>query len=373
MLRSIYAVMKLLPTKHKVVFLSRQSNRHPRDFNRLEVLLRTIEPSAEIVQSCRRVPDKVADIPHYLIGILPELYHLATARVAVVNGYSIAVCTLNHRPELTVIQIWHALGAIKKFGFQSLGMPDGRPADLARVMRMHRNYDYVLCGGAGSIGSFAEAFGVDISTVLPIGLPRADDLVGLAEGTVRPSKNTSQFLSSHPTVLDPSKPRILYAPTNREAVQRGIDSMVERFGSGDYTLIIKPHSNQIGNPLGGGAIDATGINVQDLLLHADVLVTDYSAVAFEGYCIDRPVYYFVPDIEEYESRRGLNIHPLREYPTVSTTDVEELGRWIDEGRYDYALAAELKETYLPHPLNGCTHRIAGLIVDHLGAMGSANA
>lgn len=373
MLRAIYAGMKLLPIKHKVVFLSRQSNRHPRDFNRLEDELRTIEPSAEIVQSCRRVPDRVADLPRFLVGILPELYHLATARVAIVNGYSIAVCVLDHRPELTVIQIWHALGAIKRFGFQSVDMPDGRPADLVRIMRMHRNYDYVLCGGEGSIGSFAEAFGVDRSNVLPIGLPRVDDLVGLAEGTVRPSQSTRRFLSSHPTILDRSIPRILYAPTNHEGVQQGIASMVERFGSDAYTLILKPHSNQNGELLRDNVVDATGINVQDLLLYADVLVTDYSAVAFEGYCIDKPVYYFVPGIEEYESRRGLNTHPLREYPSVSTADIEELGRWIDEGRYDHKLAAEMKARYLPYPLEGCTHRIAHLIVDHLHATGNADA
>lgn len=368
-LRLAYAVMKLFPVERKVVLLSRQSNRPSRDFVRLANELRTLDPSIQIMQFCRTVPSALRGYPSYLWAMLPQLFHLGTARVAIVDGYSIAVSVLNHRSELTVIQMWHALGAIKKFGFQSVGRPDGRSEELSRIMHMHRNYDYVLCGGEGSVAVFAEAFGIDESSVLPIGLPRIDHLLELAGGELQPSKRTRDFLKANPVVLDPSKPRILYAPTNRQGNLSSVNAMVDHFNDEKYTLIIKPHTLHKHTLRHGSAVDATGVNVMDLLMYADVLVTDYSAVALEAYCVDKPVYFFVPDLEEYEARRGLNINPARDCPTVSTADLSELERWIVEGKHDESVAARIKALYLPKPVAGSTHRVADLVIRHLGACG----
>ena len=41
------------------------------------------------------------------------MYHLATSRACIVDTYIIPVSILKHRDELIIIQIWHALGAIK--------------------------------------------------------------------------------------------------------------------------------------------------------------------------------------------------------------------------------------------------------------------
>ena len=51
-------------------------------------------------------------------------------------------------------------------------------------------------------------------------------------------------------------------------------------------------------------------NTFDLLRIADYIITDYSAVAFEASILNKPIYFYVYDIEDYKKTRGLNIDLL---------------------------------------------------------------
>ena len=44
--------------------------------------------------------------------------------------------------------MWHALGKIKQSGYQTLGKASGRGAEMAHLMKMHENYDYICRRGA---------------------------------------------------------------------------------------------------------------------------------------------------------------------------------------------------------------------------------
>ena len=86
------------------------------------------------------LPGKIA----YCFSIIGDMYYLATSKVAIIDTYSITVSCLKHKKSLKVIQMWHALGALKKFGLQSVGTKEGRDEKISRAMCMHKNYDYVL-------------------------------------------------------------------------------------------------------------------------------------------------------------------------------------------------------------------------------------
>ena len=111
------------------------------------------------------------------LQMLQEMYHLATSRACITDSYMAAISVLRHKPSLTVVQMWHALGAIKRFGLASLDTEEGRSSRFAAAMRMHQGYDWVIAGGTRMVQPFAEAFGVDPSHVLPIGTPRVDLLL----------------------------------------------------------------------------------------------------------------------------------------------------------------------------------------------------
>ena len=104
-----------------------------------------------------------------------QLYHLATSRVCIIDGYNIAVSVLNHKSELKIFQIWHSLGAIKKFGYQTLNTVKSKKT--AKIFKMHNNYDYITCSSNDMIKYFSKSFNYERNNFVPIGLPRIDYLL----------------------------------------------------------------------------------------------------------------------------------------------------------------------------------------------------
>jgi CDP-ribitol ribitolphosphotransferase len=366
--QAIYAVLKVLfPARRKVVFLSRQSNTPSRDFTLLAEELRSRDPDLEIVMRCRMVgrsaSERLASIP----PMLGQMYHLATSRVCVVDGYVIPVSLLTHRPGLLVIQLWHALGAIKRFGYQTLDRPEGHSSALAAAMRMHRNYDIVVCSGPGTVPVFAEAFGVDAGVVRVLGMPRMDYLrahAGDARATPTPPV-VAALRRRFPILADPSRTVVLYAPTLRRGCADRYQDVAERFSGPRYTLVVKPHPLETAQVEGPEVVHAGEIDILDLLPLCDVVITDYSAVAFEASVLDLPVFFWVYDVDEYGAAHGLNIDPLVEMPQASSRDLEELADRIDAGDRHPDVTRMLKERYASAP-PGCTGRIADVVIEAIG-------
>lgn len=48
---------------------------------------------------------------------------MATSRAIILDSYCIAVSLLGERIKAPVVQIWHALGNMKKFGYAALDTP----------------------------------------------------------------------------------------------------------------------------------------------------------------------------------------------------------------------------------------------------------
>ena len=366
--QGIYAVLKaLFPARRKAVFLSRQSDEPSRDFILLAEELRRRDPDLEIVTRCRMVGRSAMGRLAAIAPTIGQMYHLATSRVCIIDGYVIPVSLLTHHPGLYVVQLWHALGAVKRFGYQTLDRPGGHSSSLATAMRMHRNYDVVVCAGRATVPVFAEAFGVDPSIVRPTGLPRMDYLRAHADDArVTPVPPVVAAMRRAFPVLDERKRTVvLYAPTFRRDGGERYRDVAERFSGARYTLIIKPHPLEAARVEGPEVVNAGEIDILDLLPLCDVVITDYSAVAFEACVLDLPVFFWVYDIDEYVRAHGLNIDVLAEMPQVSSRDLEELAGRIDARDRYPEVTRMLKDRYASAPA-GCTGRIADLIFEAIG-------
>ena len=208
-LNFIYFFMKLAPCdNNRVVFLSRQSNTPTDDFLMLKAKLEEIKPDIKIVMFTQRVDGNLKSMLSYGVTTLKSMHHLARARVCVLDAYWPAVSMLKHKDSLAVIQMWHAMGKIKKSGYQSVGKEFGRSSMLAHELRMHRNYDVIIAGGKAFDPFYCASFGVDESVLYNVGLPRMDML---RENT---EKCRKQFFEAYPE-LD-GKKLVLYAPTFRK-------------------------------------------------------------------------------------------------------------------------------------------------------------
>lgn len=332
LIRALFRALSLFPQQRKIVLLSRQAAR-PFDFSLIEPELARRFPGHRIVWSC------VATIGEMSVPLmLQQLWHVSTAELCLVDGYVPAV-SLPRRHRAIVVQEWHALGAIKKFGYQSLGTAAGRSAHAASALRMHRGYDFVIAGMPGAVDAFSEAFDVPREKIAPLGLPRIDYLCSDAFSATRARRFTradralKEAFSTYPDASSCDR-TVLYAPTFRKGnadpqwLEHAVLSLCTALSGTSTRLVVAEHPldgvHGYARALGTPVAFMRGVPTIDLLHAADYVITDYSTVAFEAGFAGRPTLFYVPDIEEYRASPGLNIDPLVVLPTISFTDADEL-------------------------------------------------
>ena len=79
---------------------------------------------------------------------------------------------------------------------------------------------------------------------------------------------------------------------------------------------------------------------------ANYVITDYSAVAFEAATLDKPLFFYLYDLEEYKDIRGLNINLKEEMPNSTKQDFKEIINIIKNNTYDYNELKKFKEKYV---------------------------
>ena len=105
------------------------------------------------------------------------LNNLSNAKVCITDSFIPAISCVKHKKDLKIIQIWHSMGAIKKFAYQSIGTESGRDDRTAKILNMHRNYNYIISGSNEMTKYFSKAFDYDKKYFLNYGLPRMDYLI----------------------------------------------------------------------------------------------------------------------------------------------------------------------------------------------------
>ena len=356
----IYWFMKLMPVKeNKVVFLSRQSNELTLDFQRTQDLLREVKPDAEIVTVCHRLEGaESSGIIGFAVSTLKSMYHMATSTVCVLDAYWPAVSILNHKKSLTVIQMWHALGKIKQSGYQTLGKESGRGEEMARLMKMHEGYDYIIAGGSAWNPFYRASFGTETAVLVNCGLPRIDHLLETAE------TNRHKVLEKYPEFAD--RTVVLYAPTFRRNIELHWEALAEMLTRDErFALVVKGHPNQHLATDIPGVYTCDEFKAVDLLAACDYLVTDYSAIAIEGAVLNRPTYYFVYDYEEYREKNGMNIDLFETMPGCVFRSAEELAAALQEGSYNQQILDDYRKKYLPENLGTSTEQVVKLITENM--------
>lgn len=374
--RLVASLLHLMPLKQRVVFMSRQSSKLSLDFKMLADELQRSYPDME-VDTCLSEPELGGKLA-FIGGTLRQLVAASTAKVVVVDGYVPAVCIPKKRKGAQVLQVWHAPGAVKKFGYQSVDTPAGRSSASAKAAHMHENYDVIVAGGPGAVVSLAEAFGYERGVVKPLGLPRIDYLADHRPDGPRCTRMES-IRKANP-VFDNGKITVLYAPTLRKGagyegwLTKAVEDLADGFDAGRYNFIIAGH------PLNNGFDPAVmdrlsqvsfvrGAATIDLLGLADCVVTDYSAVSLEAGILGKPVYFYMPDIDVYRQSPGLNIDPLELFGEVASDDAAWLAAKIQQDaaqtgglRQDAGFAQLIASGFEGTRNGGCSKRIAEEIV-----------
>lgn len=364
-LNLIYSILKLFPVKEeKIVFLSRQENTLSTDFIRLKDMLNKKRPGIKIVSVCHRLEgNKLKGAFGFGISTLRSMYHLATGRVCVLDAYWPAISILKHKDSLKVIQMWHAIGKIKQSGYQTLGKDGGRSEKIAKLMKMHRGYDFVIAGAEAWNPFYKKSFGIDGKELRNFGLPRIDYLIESKK------ENQNRIYEAYPEFR--GKKILLYAPTFRRNIQLKWESLYEELfqgeGGEDYILVIKGHPNQKINITDEmamvGVKTCPDFKAVELLSVSDYLITDYSAIALEGAILRVPTLYFLYDYREYREKNGMNIDLYKEMPDCVFNNGKDLVNVIKSGEYNHEALNNYVERFLPKDLGHSTEKITDLILD----------
>jgi CDP-glycerol glycerophosphotransferase (TagB/SpsB family) len=351
-LKAIYWVFKRLPRQNKVVLVSRLYSTTSQDFATLQTEVTKQDPGAAVVVLNHRNTNSLG-VPFQMLS---EMYHLATARACITDSYIAAISVLRHKPGLIVVQIWHALGAIKRFGLAALDSAEGRPSRFAHSMRMHSGYDWVIAGGPPMVEPFAECFGVPAEQVLPIGTPRIDRLADKAAQ----ERRRDRIQTAHPEVGQ--RPLVLYAPTFRkggEPVQ--VEPLLDALAPTDFDVVVALH------PLDArdfstwpGVIQDAKITTPEWLAVADAVVTDYSSLVFDAAVAGVPLYFYVYDLDDYRDRRGLFLDIDRDLPGPVERDAAALAKAIVDGTGSREEVLRFRERFVAPADGHCARRIVQL-------------
>jgi len=339
--RIAYGVLRnILPTRDTVVFLSRQSDTPSIDFQLLQKELKKQAPHLRQKTYCRRM-DGEGSLRDLLYLIKPTLA-LLTARGCFVDGQCIPLSLYKQRRGFVAVQVWHALGALKKFGWQAVGLPDGRSLKDAMRWNMHRHYTFVTCASEATRALYGEGFNVPNEDILVLGMPRIDEILRICNSQAVRDK----IYAAHPSWEGMVK--LLYVPTFRKGRPLDIKPLLDVLTPEmreKYKLIVKVHPNDV-KPEAPADIAFTSIPTFDLFSVADAIVTDYSAAAIEASLSGRPLYFYVPDLKEYRQSAGLNIRLEEEMPGAVFTDFKELINALENNEYDRAQLVRFRRKYV---------------------------
>lgn len=176
---------------------------------------------------------------------------------------------------------------------------------------------------------FASAFRARESSYLRCGLPRNEELWNAAEEQKQSARKKLD--------IPEGKKVILYAPTWRESTDGGksyeirppihFDEWKKELG-GEYIVLFRAH-HQTTKVLGVEYDDfvreaSSYPAVNDLMIAADILITDYSAIAFDFSILCRPIFCYAYDYDSYLAERGTYFAIDEKYPNKSCRTEDEL-------------------------------------------------
>ncbi|MCR5098238.1 MAG: CDP-glycerol glycerophosphotransferase family protein [Lachnospiraceae bacterium] len=279
----------------------------------------------------------------------------ATASAVVISDTFLPVASCKKRPETKVVQLWHGAGALKKFGYATT---DDVPAYYKG--NIYENYSLITVSGEPAVDPFALSMRAEKGVTRPIGVSRTDNYFD--EDYMADMRQ--KVRAAYPEAV--GKKVALYAPTFRghadaaglaepEAVAKRLRSEL----SDEWYLISSAHPHARGK---GGDHGISSFCTEELMLIADVLITDYSSIVFDYLFLHRPVILYAPDYESFGRLRGFYT-PYEELPGRIVTDPRQLSAAIKSECENYDDAKT--RAYLVKYLGACDGHATERIVEYL--------
>ena len=294
-------------------------------------------------------------------------FRLATADVIVLDDYHPMLYKVEFSENVRIIQVWHASGAFKTVGYSRVGKPGG-PTPFSAS---HKNYTHAIVSSKHDIGFYAEAFGIPESRVIPTGIPRMDLFFDDEHAT----HTRAAVYEALPLLRN--RKVIVFAPTFRGSGPGNayydyelldLPALHALCEEQDAVVVFKMHPFVV-EPLDIPArfadrfIDATtSREINDLLLVADLVITDYSSLVFEYSTLNRPMLFFAYDLEEYVATRDFYEEFTSFVPGKIVRTFVELLDAIRAGDFEFEKVAPFAHEHLGHQDACATDRVIDQLI-----------
>ena len=248
---------------------------------------------------------------------------------------------IQKRKQCYYIQTWHGT-PLKKLGLDmnDVFMAGGENIETYKynIYNDSRKWDFLLSQNDFSTEIFKSAFAFSrkfspYKEIWTYGYPRNDVLI---------NNNNEKDINKLKESLGIPKDKkiLLYAPTwrdnefHRRSIYRFVTAMdfdlLKGRLSKDYVIIVKYHYLVMEDIDWSDYKDfvytfRADQDIADLYLVSDMLITDYSSVMFDYSILNRPMFFFMYDLELYRDElRGFYSNVIEEIPGPISKTTEEL-------------------------------------------------
>lgn len=317
---------------------------------------------------CREMHSPNEGLKRLLFNFTFQKYY-ATCKCVFLTDNFAPVYAHKPRKGTKVIQLWHACGAFKKWGYSTIDLAWG--GDRKNVLRfpMHNTYTDAFVSSEEVIPCYKEAFRCPDGVLKAFGTPRTD--VYFDKSFV--SSGREEVLKVFPEIGD--RKIILYAPTFRGNSpdlahnERVLDySSLKRLFGKDYALVLKLHpftakkfelskeeQGQFGDFVFNGS---QSLKIETALCAADILIADYSSLIFEFSLLNRPMLFFAYDLEEYDRDRSFYYDYKSFVPGKIVRTNGELEKAVLSGDFESEKIPAFREKFMSACDGHCVERIA---------------
>ena len=279
---------------------------------------------------------KKAAMAHFPAGIrfvrrwsLKFYREAMTARIWIDNALNFFWEDTPKNKDTVMINTWHGSMGLKRFG-----RDDNKDAHWKKkTMRCATDTDVCISDSDFEDDVYRTTYWPQ-TEIWKVGHPRNDILFASEDVQRRIRQKVLAFFQLPDTVR-----LALYAPTFRDSHAidcYGIDydglcrALHERFG-GEWAVLARHHFHLRRNKEAKRSIQELArvcpatdyVDMQDLMVAADVGITDYSSWICDFALTKKPGFLFATDLRDYNAERGF-YYPLDETPFPIAQDNEEL-------------------------------------------------
>ena len=287
-----------------------------------------------------------------------DAFRAGRAKYIFLNNNFMAMGKMNPNPETEVVQVWHGMGAFKKFGYD---MP--QPADIRkREIGANKNLTYVVVSSPDVAPYYESAFGVRPDQIISTGSPNQDwfyrmENTGAQVGLLRRVRLNDEYPQAKGKYL------VLYAPTFRddpnadsvlahvdlakikESLEKGLNKNLKDGKRREVCILVRLHphdtvSRKSLEGISGSTILKNSVadltdwpDSNELCYLSDLLITDYSSICMNFVLLNKPTVFYAYDLDNYKDARNFYYDYETTVPGPVAHNMNELGKVLRNAEF----------------------------------------